>query len=416
MYIYIPFLRILLNSFIPVDIFPSFLYNINRILFNRENLMDIQRLITLLNREEGPKLDFKLKLNIDMESGKKELAKDVCAIANSRGGRGHILFGIEDKTKSIVGINPKEFPEEQLQQIVSTRLDPPVPISVDIIKINNVYVGSITIFNTDQRPHQMRDTGAFYTRRGSTTDIMRKEEIASMLQEGGLLNYELTPVIRASEDDLDFEKLKDFFHKSGLASTLDKNLLISSGIIHRERDYNEFHPTCGGMLLFGFRPQEFLPHALIKIYNNLNPALPYHHVSTGDIIDMLEDSIDFIGKCLSGKLNVPMEIMADLIGKAVLHRDYFDVNRSIEVYLSPRKIEISNPGAAKREQNGFNTRYIRRNSWLYLKLLTLDNNNRFFHKNINPELLIQDVGVIKYYSIPSKNTFKATINLLKNKK
>ena len=44
-------------------------------------------------------------MDILIESGKKELAKDICAIANSRGGRGYIVIGVEDKTKRIIGIN-----------------------------------------------------------------------------------------------------------------------------------------------------------------------------------------------------------------------------------------------------------------------------------------------------------------------
>ena len=44
--------------------------------------MDIKKLRSILKREEGTKLDFKLKLELWNETGKKELAKDVCAIAN----------------------------------------------------------------------------------------------------------------------------------------------------------------------------------------------------------------------------------------------------------------------------------------------------------------------------------------------
>ena len=47
--------------------------------------MDIKKLMNLIKKNEGRKLDFKLILDIDTDSGKKEFAKDVCAIANSRG-------------------------------------------------------------------------------------------------------------------------------------------------------------------------------------------------------------------------------------------------------------------------------------------------------------------------------------------
>ncbi|TDT60921.1 putative DNA-binding protein [Fonticella tunisiensis] len=371
--------------------------------------LDTQKVLLLLSRDEGPKLDFKLKLNIETEGSKKELAKDICAIANSRGGRGYILFGVEDKTKKLVGINRHEFLEEQIQQIVSTRLDPPVPISVSIANIHGKDIGIITIYNTDQKSHQMRENGAFYTRRGSTTDIMHKEEIASMLQETGLLSYELLPVVRASKMDLDFDKIKKFLIKSGLSSEVDDSILLNSGIISMEKDSSEFHPTCGGILLFGNQPQNFLPHSIIKIINMINNDLPRHFIAKGTILDMLNDSIEFIKNCINEIIDFPIEIMEDLLGKAVIHRDYFDINNSIEIYLGNDKFEITNPGAAGKNEITNRNRYIRRNMWLYLKLLTIDISNRYFHKSINLSKLIKKYGKIKYFNIPSKNIFKVVI-------
>ena len=100
--------------------------------------MDIKKLKVLLKKEEGTKLDFKLSLDLINESGKKELAKDICAIANSKGGRGYIIIGIEDKTKKIVGIDKEDYYlEERVQQIVASRCEPPIPISLDSMEIQN---------------------------------------------------------------------------------------------------------------------------------------------------------------------------------------------------------------------------------------------------------------------------------------
>ena len=79
--------------------------------------MDAQKLNSIIKKQEGPKLDFKMRLDIKTESGKKELAKDIIAIANSQGGRGHLVIGIEDKTKRVVGINHDEYCEERIQQM-----------------------------------------------------------------------------------------------------------------------------------------------------------------------------------------------------------------------------------------------------------------------------------------------------------
>jgi ATP-dependent DNA helicase RecG len=372
--------------------------------------MDYQKILTLLSREEGPKLDFKVKLSVDTESSKKELAKDICAIANSRGGRGYLLFGVEDKTKRIIGVDKNAFEEEKIQQIVSTRIDPPVPVSVDFIEIDDKTLGVITIYNTTQKPHQLRDSGAFHIRRGSTTDIMRKEEIASMLQDNGLVNYELLPIIKASEDDLNIDKLKNYFVKSGLPTEMDNAVLHSTGIMVKERDVYEYHPTYGAILLFGKKPWNFLPHSIIRIHNLINTKLPSHHIARGTVIEMLDDAADFIKRCLDESC-IPFEIIQDLLGKAVIYRDYFDINNCIEVYITKKAIEISNPGAIVRREGNTSDRYIRRNMWLYLKVLAIDSEKKYFNKNVNINLLMKGHGKIKYINILSKNLFKAVVPL-----
>lgn len=371
------------------------------------SMMDSQKIFSLLSKEEGTKLDFKLKLNLDTESSKKEFAKDICAIANSRGGRGYILFGIEDKTKNVLGINQTDFVEEKLQLIVSTRIDPPVPISVDIVKIQNKLVGVITIYNTEQKPHQLRESGAFYIRRGSTTDLMRKEEIASMLQETGLLSYELLPVVNATIKDLDDTKIIDFLVKSGLPEIIDREILIGTGIVSKEKESSEVYPTCGGLLLFGKFPYNFLPHAVIKIYNYYNSDLPYHHISKGTIMEMLEDACLFIQNCIDTD-DFPIEVIKDCISKSLLYRDYFDINTPNEIYIHKNRIEIINPGAALKGTNN-TSNYVRRNLWLYIKLLTIDKDKKYFNRDININNLVKAYGKIRYYNLNPKNLFKAVI-------
>jgi len=138
--------------------------------------MDIYKLKSLLQLSEGPKLDFKEKLNLETDGEKKEFVKDVLAIANSKGGRGYIIFGVEDKTKKVVGIDI-DISEEKIQQIISSRSDPPVPIKFETINFSGRNIGILTIYKSMLRPHQMIQNGVFYIRRGSTTDIAKREEI-----------------------------------------------------------------------------------------------------------------------------------------------------------------------------------------------------------------------------------------------
>jgi ATP-dependent DNA helicase RecG len=190
--------------------------------------MDIHKLKQLLKQEEGPKLDFKAALSLNTESEKKELTKDVIAIANSRGGRGYIVFGIEDKTKKILGIDQCTFMEEQIQQIIYNRCDPPVPVSVDFFHIEDKCIAVLSVYRSNHKPHQMLQNGAFYLRRGSTTDTARRGEIANLLQENGLMTYETVILKNIDTDELDQKLIRQYFANLNVIAENPSEVLLEA--------------------------------------------------------------------------------------------------------------------------------------------------------------------------------------------
>lgn len=381
--------------------------------------MDLQKLQQLLAREEGLKLDFKSDLTLTRESEKRELAKDISAIANSRGGRGYIVIGIRDKTKEIIGIKPEQFYEEKIQQIIANRCNPPVPIILDIIEYNQKQVAVITIFKSNQRPHQMMQTGAFYVRRGSTTGYAQREEIASMLQETGLINHETMLVYRATLADLDGEAVYKFFKKFGLSERVSLSHWESAGFIGKNRETETFHPTIGGLLLFGKKPQLFLPHAVIKLVfcleicsaNKNNADIIYF---SGTILEQLDSAQAFIKKTLS-KYNYPLEALNESLTNAVIHRDYLHSSKEITVSLNINKVVITNPGSMMDSvQDNLNNDNITtlRNPWLYHKVLLLDKKRRFAKSGFglaHIKELVSTYGEVEYQNYPERNLFQVIL-------
>ena len=205
--------------------------------------MDIKKLRSILKREEGTKLDFKLKLELWNETGKKELAKDVCAIANSNGGRGYIIVGIEDKTKRIIGIEDSDkFKEEQIQQIITSRCEPPIPIEINFVEIENKEICVICIYDGEQKPYQVRENGAFYIRRGSTTDVMRKQELIAAFEENLNLTIETCPVMRSDDSMLNMELVNTYFKKKGIQINEEnkKFLLLTTGILFEDKEKSKY--------------------------------------------------------------------------------------------------------------------------------------------------------------------------------
>jgi len=372
--------------------------------------VDVHKLKQLLSQEENEKLDFKAELHLSTESERKELVKDVTAIANSRGGRGHIIFGVEDKTKRILGINPELFQEEQIQQIIYTRTDPPVPVKLDFINIEDKTVAVLTIFRSRHAPHQMISSGAFYIRRGSTTDVMRRSELASALQENGLMTFETVIVKDASLDDLDFGRINKFLESMNVSVEQPQYILLEAfGFIARENN-DEYYPTIGGLLLFGKKPQVYLPHCYVKI--------TYHdftEIIYGNILELLEKSVERISEIINDE-EYPITAVEEALANALVHRDYLDMTRGVSVLITDRTIEIINPGAiaggSKVYLNMKGWAPPRRNAWLYQRLITIDEKRRFMRTGMGIcriRKALDMTGAVKFINLGKQNTFKVVL-------
>lgn len=343
--------------------------------------MDLKKLNSILKKEEGPKLDFKLRLELWNETGKKELSKDVCAIANSKGGRGYIIVGIQDKTKNILGIKKEEmFKEEQIQQIITSRCEPPIPIEVEFLEKDNKIVGIISIYDGDQKPYQVRDNGAFYIRRGSTTDVMRKQELIAQFEENMSLTMETCPVLHSDESMLNMDIVKTYFKKKGISlnEENEKFLLLSTGILFEDKEKSKYRCTYGGLLVFSDVNYLCIPNNMIKIVDNINDSYGNVHIIQGNLLSMIDQTEELFRNILPE--HYPLVSVIEAVKNAVLYREYFDLNRIIEIQLNKKDIVIISPGEfIDKNIKGQTTNYNKRNIWLYEKLITIDKKNRFLN-------------------------------------
>ncbi|WP_238900952.1 RNA-binding domain-containing protein [Clostridium sp. YIM B02500] len=376
--------------------------------------MDSKKLLSLIKREEGTKLDFKLKLELFCETGKKELTKDICAIANSSGGRGYIIVGVEDKTKNIIGIQENDmFKEEQIQQIITTRCEPPIPIEVDFVEIKNKKIGVISIYDGGQKPYQVRDNGAFYIRRGSTTDVMRKQELIVLFEENLSLTIETCPLIKSSIDILNMELVNKYFSKKGIEINEENKrfLLLSAGIAFEHKEGAPLKCTYGGLLVFSDKNYIYIPNNMIKIINKLEKTNGELHIIQGNLLSMIDSAEEKIKEILPK--NYPMQAIIEAIKNAVLYREYFDLNKIIEIIIDRNKIIISSPGEFIDENvKGQRTNYNKRNIWLYEKLISLDEKRRFLNSGRGFTIIknsFKGKGRVKFINSRAEHSFKVIL-------
>ena len=363
--------------------------------------MNTNKLRHLLSQEEGFKLDFKLKLHMDLDSEKKEFVKDVIAIANTPGGRGYIIFGVEDKTRQVIGIeNVPSNIEERLQQIIANRSMPPVPIAFDVIEYENKRVGVVTIYKSMQVPHQMLMTGAFYIRRGSTTGKATRDEIANMLQQYGMLSFENVPCRNSRLSDLDETLIKK--HLSHLEGDIykHKTFLEALGVIAIDLEKEYYYPTYGGLLLFGKAPQIYIPQAVIEIETEESCC-----IVAGNIIHMLE-AFEKLARQILPKA-YPIEGLLEVVTNAMIHRNYWNNEQYVKVLMNKQSIKVINPMSHEWEN-----RKGRVNAWLYTRLLLIGQKQNDFHLGIGLECtkaLFKDKGGIQIWADPLTGLFEVTL-------
>jgi len=379
--------------------------------------MDPKKISMLLKRDEGTKLDFKLKIDILTDGGKKELAKDISAIANSRGGRGYIIIGVEDKTKKIVGINPYEFQEEQFQQIISSRCEPPIPVSIGFVTYQSKKLAIITIYDGGQKPYQLRENGAFCIRRGSTTDTMRKEEIISCLQENLSFNIETMPIVNSDINSLDFNMINKFLSINGILTNDDSRLgfMDNAGITFIERDYNKRVVTLGGLLVFSHVNHIYLPHNMIKIINKINKNFDEIIIVQGNLLDMLDRVEKFFKKVIP--LNYPIDAVHEAVKNAILYRDYTIFYKEIEIVIGYNSVSVVSPGSLLLSNEISAHNYLKRNMWIYDKLIALDDRKRFTKSGkgfARMKKSFRKYGKVIFVDSKDDNTFKVIFPGIKN--
>lgn len=140
--------------------------------------------------DENSKLDFKSSYNLRDSNGKTELAKDASAIANhlyQTSGKGYLIIGT-DNSGNPVGINLSIYLETRIQQIISSRTDPPPTFTVHHVKYSGVNLAIIELRRNPSGPHQLKQNNrpaGFPIRRGSTTDMMTTNEVFQAMQTRG---------------------------------------------------------------------------------------------------------------------------------------------------------------------------------------------------------------------------------------
>lgn len=293
----------------------------------------------------------------------KELAKHIIAFANSDGGM--IAIGITDKNRIIEGI---DYYEEKINDI----LEVPFRYCFSSIRVKSKRIECIDSdgfenhillmeIESDSVVHKNHQDEVFI-RVGDKSIKLNFEERIQLMYDKGERNFEDTEVVDAILDDIDIPFLKDYIKRIGYSKDEISYLKENKGFL-KEKNGKEVLSTAA-ILLFGKRPQDFLPRARVRFikYEGIEEKTGAEMnvikdiVFEGKIYDMLNKTIEYIDSQIKEKTflekdgrfvmveEYPKFVRQELVVNAVTHRDYSIRGTEIQIKMFDDRLVVESPG------------------------------------------------------------------------
>ena len=339
--------------------------------------MTRSELLELIANGENSGVEFKRD-----ELRPEQLAKEVVAVANFRGGR--ILLGVDDDG-TITGIQRADLERWVMDTVFGRYVHPMIIPFYEEVQVDEQHrVAVITVSQGVTKPYVVRsqDREDIYIRVGSTSRLATREQQARLYALGGMLHAELLPISGSGLADLSLDRLKDYLSTivgDKILPTSDeewRDRLCGLGFMV-EREDGPAICTIAGLVLFGHSPRRLLHQAGVrwmafegedKSYKALDDrlidgplaALRKASAGGGSVIaenGLLENLVDAMRPFISEEAAevdasmrrerrwvFPVEAVREAIVNALAHRDWTRYEE-IEVARYADRLEILSPGA-----------------------------------------------------------------------
>lgn len=311
--------------------------------------MDASELKEILSRGEDSKTQFKTRFtHVDV------LASEICAMANTDGGI--IVVGVSDKGE-ILGVDNLTRLNQWVSNAASQKIDPPVSVVTENIRINEKLVVIIRIPRGTNKPYAANKT-EFWIKVGADKRRAIREELRRLMQASHSMYADEMPVPNTSLTYLNISYFKDFYEKEyGLK--LEEDPLKLERVLKNLKLISNGNLTLAGLLLFGDRPERSRPQFIVKAVaftGNDVSASEYLDSENleGTLFEQYRNTMAFFKRNLRkvqrgrnfnlpGKMEIPAVALEEALVNALVHRDYF-LNSSIRVFIFDNRVELISPG------------------------------------------------------------------------
>lgn len=303
----------------------------------------------MLAGHEGKTLEFKALL-----ASPEPFLKTVIAFANTAGGT--VLFGVEDRTRRVVGVADPLEVEARIANLVSDAIRPRLAPEIEIHSWRRTHLVAVRVFPSSLAPHYLRalglDQGAFI-RVGSTNRQADRAVLDEMRRMAANRCFDEEPLPDLDSEAIDFRAASELFAPLRRLTARDLAVL---GLTTRHG--GKTVPTVGGVLLFGRSRDERFPDAYLQA-GRFGANDRTRILDTADIRvhlpRLLDEALAFLRKHEAVELEisgarhrerwpVPIVALREAIINAVVHADYAQRGAPIRLAIFNDRIEVENPG------------------------------------------------------------------------
>ena len=306
-----------------------------------------------------------IEYKVEVPSKSEKYMKTVVAYANGRGGR--IVFGIDDTSLEVVGMNPDTIFQtmDAITNAVSDSCEPKIYPDVALQAIDDKTVIVMEIHPGPMRPYYIKKQGLVdgtYVRVSGTSRHAEGYMLKELILEGQNRYFDSEPCQGLQVTDEDIEKLcrelkeaalKNTWNDSEKAAIRDvtKNVLLTWGVLREQN--GEILPTNAYALLTGqMRMQPVIQCAVFKgvdrayfvdrreydgpIQNQVDAAFQY-------VLEKINMGMQIKGIYRQDVYELPVDSVRELIANAAAHRSYLEPG-NIQVAILDDRLEITSPG------------------------------------------------------------------------
>ena len=329
-------------------------------------MLSAAQILEKIRTWENSGVDFKeVRIGKDrvIEPSRGDLSDDVAAFANHYGGT--IIFGVADKTRQIIGIDPSKISifVRYISDICRDSIVPPVVyFYVESLQVvDEAGEEKYLVYVEIQRSLWLHKSkhGYFY-RHGDSVKEMSSDHLLRVGQsrsQARIIPFDEQAVPCTSKDVLHIHLYQRFLRENASESETEE-LLFKRHLLVKD-DKGELRASVGGILMCYHKPDDYL-------YNSFIQAVAYsgktrdanYQLDAKDFKGPLDQQIKeafmfvkrhnkvsarkYVGR--EEKSQYSMRAVFEALVNAVAHRDYSKHMSKIRLFIYSDRLELYSPG------------------------------------------------------------------------